>query len=114
LTTLIDLYDRGMREPLPIPCATSAAYAQAAAAGADPVAAGRRAWTSEWNFAREDKELEHQLVLSGVRTFDQLLQEPPRSDEQGDGWEVAETTRLGRCARRMWDGLLAHEKLTHR
>ncbi|MDX6706125.1 MAG: exodeoxyribonuclease gamma subunit [Solirubrobacteraceae bacterium] len=114
LTTLIDLYDRGMREPLPIPCATSAAYAEAAAAGADPVAAGRRAWTSEWNFAREDKELEHQLVLSGVRTFDELLLQPPRSDEQGDGWEIAETTRLGRCARRMWDGLLAHEKLTHR
>ncbi|HEX8157437.1 MAG TPA: exodeoxyribonuclease V subunit gamma [Solirubrobacteraceae bacterium] len=114
LATLMDLYDRGMREPLALYCATSAAYAQAAAAGVDPLMASRRAWTSEWNFDREDKEPEHQLVLSGVRTFDELLQERPRSREQGGGWEMTEPTRLGRCARRMWDGLLAHEKVTCR
>jgi exodeoxyribonuclease V gamma subunit len=50
-------------------------------------------------------------VLGGVRTLDELLEEPPRPDEEGDGWDVTETTRFGRCARRMWDGLLAHEEI---
>jgi exodeoxyribonuclease V gamma subunit len=109
LATLVDLYDRGMREPLPLYCATSAAYAAAAAGGGDPVAAGRKAWTSEWNFPREDAELEHQLVLGGVRTFEDRLQERARPDEAGDGWDAVEASRLGRCARRLWDGLLAHE-----
>ena len=43
------------------------------------------AWESTWNFDREDREPEHQLVLGGVRTFDELLAEPPRADETGDG-----------------------------
>jgi len=114
LATLMDLYDRGMREPLPLYCLTSAEYAKAAAASRDPVAPGRKAWTSEWNFDHEDKDLEHQLVLGGVRAFDELLAEPPRPDEEGQGWEIADTTRLGRYARRMWAGLLASEELSAR
>jgi exodeoxyribonuclease V gamma subunit len=112
LAALVDLFDRDMREPLPLYCETSAAYAQAAAAGQDPVAAARRAWKSEWNFHKEDKDLEHQLVLGGVRRFEELLEELPRADEQGAGWDSSETTRFGRLARRMWDGLLAHEEVT--
>ena len=111
LATLLDVYDRGMREPLPLAGLASAAYAQAAARGANAEVAGRNAWQSAWNFDKEDKELEHQLVLGGVRTFAELLEEPPRPDEQGEGWEPAERTRFGRYARRMWDGLLAREQL---
>ena len=112
LTTLMDLYDRGMREPLPLYCATSAAYAEAAVAGADGAAAAEAAWTSEFNFDREDREPEHQLVLGGVLTIEDLLAEPARPDEQGEGWDTAQASRLGRCARRMWDGLLACEQVT--
>jgi exodeoxyribonuclease V gamma subunit len=111
LATLLDLYDRGMREPLPLYCLASAAYSEAAAGGANPVAAARKTWTSEWNFDKEDKDAEHQLVLGGVRTLDDLLAEPPRPDEEGEGWEVTETTRVGRLARRMWDGLHASERI---
>ncbi len=110
LARLMELYDRGMREPLPLYCATSAAYAEAVRTGADPVAAGGDAWASAYNFDKEDKELEHQLVLGGVLTMDDLMQAAPRADEQGDGWDVSETTRLGRYARRMWDDLLTCER----
>ncbi|MEA2230164.1 MAG: exodeoxyribonuclease gamma subunit [Solirubrobacteraceae bacterium] len=114
LATLVDLWDRGMREPLPIACLTSAAYAAAAAYGQDAETAGRRAWESGWSFPKEDAELEHQLVLGGVLPFDDLLADRPRADEQGAAWNGAETTRFGRYARRMWDGVLAREDVVDR
>jgi exodeoxyribonuclease V gamma subunit len=112
LATLMDLYDRGMRAPLALYCATSAAYADAVRNGGDPIAAGSDAWSSGFNFDKEDKELEHQLVLGGVLTFDDLLDELPRANEEGDGWAMEERTRLGRLARRMWDDLLEREQVT--
>ena len=113
LGTLLDLHDRGMREPLPLYCATSAAYARAARAGVSrPVEAARKEWESGFDFEREDAELEHLLVLGAVVDFDDLLAEPPRPDEAGEGWDATETTRFGRCARRLWDGLLALEEVT--
>jgi exodeoxyribonuclease V gamma subunit len=114
LVVLIDLYDRGMREPLPLAAQTSGAYAQAAAAGKNAEAAGRGAWESPWNYDKEDKDPEHQLALGGVKTFAELLDQPPGPDDAGDGWEEAETTRFGRYARRLWTGLLSVEALEHR
>ncbi len=111
LRTLVDVYDRGMREALPIACMSSAAYAAAAARGANAVAAARGAWESSWNFDREDREPDHLLVLGGERTIDELLDEPPRPDEAGDGWDAGETTRFGRYARRVWDELLSCEEV---
>ncbi len=114
LSVLIDLYDRGMREPLPIFCQSSAAYAQAASAGQDAIDAAQHEWTTEWGFDREDLELEHQLALGGVLSFAQLLELAPRGDETGDGWDQSERTRFGRLARRLWDGLLAREQVSAR
>jgi exodeoxyribonuclease V gamma subunit len=111
LAALVDLYDRGLREPLPLFCKTSAAYAAAADQGQDPVPAAEREWLTDWTFDREDRELEHQLVLGGVRTLGELLAIAPRDDESGDGWEPAETSRLGRLARRLWNPLLDREEL---
>ena len=92
---LAHLYARGMREPLPLYCMTSAAYAQAAHIGRrTPSRAGRKAWTSAWNYDKEDKEPDHQLVLGGVRTFDELIAEQPRSDEHGQGWEMSRAHAL--------------------
>jgi hypothetical protein len=89
-----------MREPAPLSCLTSAAYA----ANGNP----RDAWESTFEFEREDRELEHQLVFGGVLTYDQLNAAPVRHDER---WDPDETRRFGSWARRTWDGLLAHERL---
>ena len=111
LQQLIEVYDRGMREALPIACMSSAAYAAAAVRGAKPEALARKAWESTWNYDREDREPDHLLVLGGERTLDELLAEPPRADESGDGWDASETSRFGRYARRVWDDLLACEEI---
>jgi exodeoxyribonuclease V gamma subunit len=112
LQALIELYDRGMREPLPIYCATSAGYAHAASTGDDAETAAGEAWTSRFKFDGEDAELEHQLVLGGVRDIDELLIEAPRPEERGPGWQMSETSRFGRLARRLWDGPLSCEEVT--
>ncbi|MBW3576086.1 MAG: exodeoxyribonuclease V subunit gamma, partial [Actinobacteria bacterium] len=117
LGRLVELYDRGMCEPLPLYCATSAAHASARAAGKDSKgaeAAARKVWESDWDFPREDKQDEHLLVLGGARPFGDLLEAPPGDDEQGEGWAGDEPTRFGRYARRLWDGLLEFETLVDR
>jgi exodeoxyribonuclease V gamma subunit len=98
LETLVALHDRGMREPLPIACMTSAAYAQAAGRGADAVKAAAKEWESGWSFPREDAEPEHQLVLGGILSVSELLARP--------GFEA--------CARELWDAALAWEQVEHR
>jgi len=111
LQRLLDLYDRGMREPLPIACRTSAAYAQAVSAEEDPLPAARGEWETDFHRQREDREPEHQLVHGGQVRFEELLREPPATSEQGPGWDEDERTRFGRLARRLWDGLLSAESV---
>jgi len=102
LDVLLDLHRRGLREPLPLACAASAAYARG---GEDPA---RKAWESDWNFPKEDVELEHQLAFGGVLGFDELLAFEPRA---GEDFEPEEPTRFGRLSRRLWGGLLSVEEL---
>ncbi|CAN5737473.1 exodeoxyribonuclease V subunit gamma [soil metagenome] len=111
LGRLVELYYRGMCEPLPLYCATSAAYAAARAAGRDPDVAAAKAWLSEWSFPKEDNDRDHVLVLGGTRPFGDVLAASPDHDEGGDGWSTDEATRFGRYARRLWDPLLACEKV---
>jgi exodeoxyribonuclease V gamma subunit len=114
LGVLVDLFERGMREPLPLYCKTSAAYAAAVAAGKDGLAAAGKEWTSGWNLPKEDAEPEHRLVLGGTRALTELFDDPPRDDEQGEGWAFDERSRVGRYARRLWGGLHAREELMDR
>jgi exodeoxyribonuclease V gamma subunit len=102
LDVLLDLYARGLREPLPLPCLAAAAYANKGASAA------KQAWESGFKFDKEDKELEHQLVFGRVLTFDELLRFVPLEDEC---WS-ADPSRFGQLARRLWGGLLDHEQLT--
>ncbi|MDQ6778996.1 MAG: exodeoxyribonuclease V subunit gamma [Actinomycetota bacterium] len=112
LEALVDLRDRGMREALPIPSLPAAAYAQAAAAGADPEAAANKAWTSGFNFDGEDVDPDHQRAFGGIGSLADLLREHPRPDEQGEDWDAAEPSRFGRYARRLWHDLLAAETVS--
>ncbi len=114
LATLVDLYDRGMREPPPLSCLSSAAYAAAAADGGNAEAAGRGEWESAYNFDKEDRAPEHRLVLGGVLPFADLLAAAPRDDERGDGWDETDPSRFGRWARRLWAGLLEVEEVRDR
>jgi len=97
LSVLIDLYDRGMREPLPLSCRASAAFAAAGDARAE--------WESD-RFPKEDRDAEHELVYGSGFSFASLLAAAPRPDE---GWHPVERTRFGQYALRLWRGLLAVE-----
>jgi exodeoxyribonuclease V gamma subunit len=111
LAVVLDLYDRGMREPLPLACDTSAAYAQAVAAGEDGESAAREAWETVFRYGKEDRQPEHMLIHGDAIPLARLLAEAPRDDE---GWEEAEATRFGRYAMRLWRGLLRVEELSDR
>jgi len=114
LEVLVDLFERGMREPAPLACLTSAAYAAVARRGGDPVAAARKEWEGSHPRAGEAAEPEHQLALGGKIGFDELLEPRPGQDEHGPWWDEDEPRRFGRWARRLWDGLLQHEQLEDR
>jgi exodeoxyribonuclease V gamma subunit len=113
LAALADLRLRGLREPLPLPCQTAAAYAVSRRRGDEGVAikAALKEWRSEFDYPKEDAEPEHQLVFGSKLTLDELMALPPASDEHGDGWEAGESSRFGRYAMRLWTPLLAREEL---
>src|SRR5262249_46007640 len=85
LASLIEVFDAGMREPLPLFCRTSAAFA----AGED----ARAVWESGWNRPGEDAELEHLLVYGRALPFDEILADP----------------RFASLAARVWRPLLESE-----
>ena len=113
LAVLADLMDRGLREPLPIACKTSHAYADAASKGFDSSRRwASREWVSEFRFDKEDKEPEHLLAFGGQQPLEFLLGPPPRRDERD--WDATDGTRFGVLARRLWAGVFAHEKVETR
>lgn len=110
LATLVDLRDRGLCEPIPLPCDTAAAWAGARRRNRNPESAAQRSWESGRNFSREDADPLHRRVWGGTLRLDEVLAFEPRPTETGDGWDDAESTRLGRLARRLWDPILEHEQ----
>jgi exodeoxyribonuclease V gamma subunit len=112
LEPMVEIHDRGMREPLPVYRLTSAAFAEAAFQGDDPHEAARAKWESDFNRDGEDKQVEHIRVLGDQVSFAQLLDEQPQPDESGSGWDESEPTRFGRYARRLWADLLGRERIS--
>jgi exodeoxyribonuclease V gamma subunit len=110
LEVLVDLFDRGLCEALPLYCKTSAAWAENPPAKRDKACAGL--WEPQNDLGiGENREPEHQLVLGGIAAFTDLLSAPPEASESGDGWAGGETTRFGRYALRLWSGVLTAEEV---
>ncbi len=110
LAGLVDLYDRGLSEPLPLYARTSEKYADAVRRDRDVRIDCRSAWKFDRFTFGEAGEPEHVLVLGGIATVEDLLAMPPTSAEDGPGWS-RDPSRFGRLARRLWEPLLAHERM---
>lgn len=111
LLDIVDLFDRGMTEPLPLYCNTSAAFAGARHRGWEAESNAAKAWRTEYEYPKEDIDPEHRLVLGGQVPFDDIASDLPRPDEAGDGWHDDEPSRFGRYAMRLWAPLLDAEEL---
>ena len=107
LREVVDLYDRGMREPLPLPVKTACAYAEALRSGdsGDAELKARRTWETDrfspTGIPGEDADPAHVQVY-GEHARLEALMTPPRDDED---WNT-EPHRLGRYALRLWQPLL--------
>jgi exodeoxyribonuclease V gamma subunit len=107
LAVVVDLRDRGMREPLPIYAKTSHRFAtQLRGGNADALDAAADEWTSSFARPREDREPAHELVYDGVRPWADVIAEEPAPDEEGEGWAEDQSSRFGRLALRLWDPIL--------
>ena len=115
LTTLVELFDRGMREPLPLYCKTSGTWVEALAAGKDPALEAAREWESEYNYPREDDDAEHRLVLGDKVSFEAMvtLSGDCREDETRPE-RPSDPSRFELYAHLAWDGLLRHEEIVDR
>jgi exodeoxyribonuclease V gamma subunit len=109
LADLIDLYDRGMCEPLPLVTKTSAAYAAARLGGAtveQALESAGRDWTSKFGGESEDRHVQH--CWGEGTPLTELLAAPPG---EGEGWP-GESTRFGALACRLWAPVRDAEQLS--
>jgi exodeoxyribonuclease V gamma subunit len=113
LGSLVELYERGLCEPLPLYCKTSAAWAETPRDKREKTCTGL--WEPQNDLGLgENQEPEHQLVLGGAAAFGDLLTTAPGADESGAGWVAGEATRFGRYALRLWHPILAVEEVWDR
>ncbi len=111
LADLVDLYDRGLRAPLPIPIRTAACYAASRHGGALPQDAEEVA-IREWRTTRdsqipgEDSDNANVQAWGIGTSFASLLDEQPAADER---WSGEEPHRFGELTMRLWSPLLDRE-----
>jgi exodeoxyribonuclease V gamma subunit len=107
LGELVDLYRRGMAEPLPLPVEASCAYA-GVRVQRDSEDAARHAAQKAWDTGFERTDRYHVRVWGeGVRLRD-LMAQPPRPGEESPAGHH-EVTRFGTLACRLWFPMLAAE-----
>jgi len=102
LRRLVDLFDRGMRAPLPLYTDTSWAWARAIHAGEDARKESKSFWPAEL------ADTSNALVLGEGADLDRLLREEVPDHEAGDGWPGS--SRFERYALRLWTPILEHQE----
>ncbi len=108
LRDLVDVFDRGQREPLPLPLKTGFAWADSLRSHSSPDWPARRAWeTQSGSSIPGEQDDPHHVRVFGRRPPMSVLLEPPLEDE---AWND-QKTRLGQYAVRVWQPLFAHEQV---
>ncbi len=105
LRRLVDLYDRGAREPVPLYGDTSRDIAVGARGTRGPWGASRTWESGTSPFPKDDRDPCHVAVLGRVTTFDELMDAPFDPDEVGSDWEACEQRAVA-WAKRLWDPVL--------
>ena len=100
-----------MREPLPLFCESSAAYAAASDKGDDGYAAAAKKFDDGFKFEGEISDEEQRGAFADVGSLEDIRVMEPRADESGAGWATGEATRFGRLAHRLWHLPLQHESM---
>jgi exodeoxyribonuclease V gamma subunit len=104
LRALVDVFDRGLREPLPLFAKTSSAWAIADHGSKDTGYPTQNAWRGSDAVPGERADAAHVRVFGRDAELDRLMG-VPRDDED---WSDA-PTRFERYARRVWEPLLSSE-----
>lgn len=108
LRDLVAVHDAGMREPLPLPVKTAAAWAEAVHRGRQPVWSVRQTWEGKDHgdaFA-ENRDAAFSMVFGESCSWARLSG-TPRDGEDPTG----QGSRLGAYAVRVWEPLLRHERV---
>jgi exodeoxyribonuclease V gamma subunit len=109
LAGVLDLYDRGMCEPLPVAAKTSWAYASGRLGGTTPeqaLDAARKEWQRDAGGERDDRS--HRHVWGERAGLERLLDAVPVSGEEWAG----ESTRFGALACRLWAPVRSAEQFS--
>lgn len=115
---LVDTYQRGQLEPLPIPVKTAATWAETSGTDANRAYVAYSTWHTG-KFPGEQDDEYHTLVWGPglplrpdpdlpVEQQRGLLMAHARPDEM---WSPTQATRLGQYAVRLWQPLLQHEQV---
>jgi exodeoxyribonuclease V gamma subunit len=112
LQRLVDLYDRGMRAPIPLYCAASAKSAAERHNDRPPTHYVFKEWESNdyEGYAREDADPYHLLVLGRRVPTDELFEERC-ADADEASWVAGDDRRFVAYAWRLWEPILDTERV---